>query len=154
MTADDLFNTYKRTLEWIERRLKPDTLKFYGDEARDWKYAKDVAFSMYQSLRHYVDGGVPKFDESVFYDKSLVEGVEPYKIEYNVNGETRISEFPAIGVLKYRGNEYVIYNDDYGMNSFIVLDGRTLQIDGLGGMTDWYYMIDLSIDRIGELEEK
>ena len=126
--------------------MQPDSLSFYGETAESWDHAKDIVFGMYQDLRHYVPGGIPDRDKSFFYDSSLVADVEPHKESHEVDGKIITTEFPAIGILKYRGEEYVIYNDDYGMQSFIVVDGKTITVESCAGEYDWYYALDSLLD--------
>ena len=137
MTHKQLFNKYQNMLDWINRRLEPDSLEFYEESAETWKHAKEVAFDMYEELRYHVRGGIPEANKSFFYDKDLVESIPDYE-----------DQFPAIGILKYRDNEYTIYNDDYGMQSFIVVDGQQITVDSFGGGIDWWYMLDQIIDKI------
>ena len=139
LDKDILFDLYQRMIEWVDRRRKPDTAEFYNESPETWKHAKEVAFMMYQDLRHFVDGGAPDF-KSIDYDPKYDE-LPPHKFD---NGY----ECKCCGMIHYRDRDYPVYNDDYGMSSFIVLDGRTIQVDGMGGMTDWYFEIDRVLDKI------
>ena len=138
MKYEDLFNKYQRTLEWIERRRKPDTLEFYEETAEAWAHAKEVAFTMFEDLRLYFE--TPSLRTCM--DRERASEFPPYKPEGSDNA------FPCIGVLKYREREYPVYNDDYGMSYFIVVNGYPLQVDSFGGETDWYYELDRIIDEI------
>ena len=133
-----LFDVYQRKLEWIDRRLKPDTLEFYGESAEAWKHAKEIAFSMYQDLRGYLSGEYPSLWKMV--DREAADDVPPYVIDG--------TEFKCLGVLAYRDRKFPVYDDGYGMAAFIVCDGRRIQVDSFGGEGDWYYMVDKMIDRI------
>lgn len=141
LTHQDLFDHYQHQLDWINRRLEPDTLEFYKESAETWKHAKEIAFDTYEYLRYYLPDGIPDYDKSIFYDESLVSDVPPITYE---NGY----ECPAVGILKYRDTEYPIYNDDYGMQSFIMINGRELPIESFSGDYDWYYELDRIIDKI------
>ena len=132
MAEDKLFTVYQNMLAWIDRRLEPKSLEVYQENAEAWKHAKEVAFTMYQDLRQY-----PELTKCIFYDKELVEGIPDYE-----------DKFPAIGILKYRDEEFTIYTDDYGMQDFIVVDDHTISIDSFGGGYDWWYELDRIIDRI------
>ena len=139
MKHEDLFREYQNKLDWINRRLEPDCLKFYGETAEAWKYAKEVAFQMYQQLRYFCEDGIPKYSDCFYYSSDLK--IKPFKTEDN-------TKFPCIGLLKYRGQEFPIYNDDYGMSNFIVINKIPITVDSFGGETDWYYIIDRFIDKI------
>lgn len=136
---EDAFRIYQQNLEWIDRRLDPQTAEFYGETPETWKHAKEVAFSMYQDLRCLL-GPTPRL--SGHLNREKCEGIPPYTFEGNP------TEFPCVGVLEYRGHEYPVYNDDYGMSWFAVVDGRSIQVDSFGGETDWYFELDRIIDRI------
>ena len=146
MTEKELFELYQSKLEWINRRLEPETLELYKETAETWKHAKEVAFDMYESLRSLM-GLWPDSREHFDYTNKLIAAYKPYEIK-NDDGTT--AEFPCIGLLKYRGNMYPIYNDDYGMQDFIVLDGREITVSSFGGGTDWWYELDRIIDKIYE----
>ena len=139
LTKEQLFILYQNKLDWINRRLEPKTLEFYHETAEAWKHAKEIVFDWYQDIRYYVDGGIPDEKECFDYNNKIKAAYKPYK-----------DKFPCIGILKYRGNTYAIYNDDYGMQDFIVIDGREITIDRFGGGTDWWYEIDRIIDKIYE----
>ena len=53
----------------------------------------------------------------------------PYKFD---NGY----ECPCCGILQYRGHDFPVYIDDYGMSDFIVFGGNEIQISSLGGECD------------------
>ena len=137
LTHEELFNFYQGKLDWINRRLKPDALEFFHETAETWRHAKEIAFDWYQEMRNYCEDGLPKLDECFDYSSKLIAAYKPYN-----------DRFPCIGILKYRGNTYPIYNDDYGMQDFIVIDGYTITVDSFGGGTDWWYEIDQIIDNI------
>lgn len=139
MKHEDLFREYQNKLDWIARRLKSDCLEFYNETAESWKHAKEVAFQMYQHLRYFCEDGIPKYSDCFYYSSDLK--IKPYKTEDN-------TKFPCIGILKYRGQEFPIYNDDYGMSNFIVINKLPITVDSFGGETDWYYIIDKFIDKI------
>ena len=134
---EDLFRKYQNTLEWIDRRSKPDVARLYQEKPDCWKHAKEVAFTMYEDLRYYCEDGIPDRRDSFIYDERLVADVPPYE-----------DKFPAIGILKYRDQQYTIYNDDYGMQDFIVIDDKTVTVDHFGGDVDWWYELDRIIDNI------
>ena len=136
MTHKKLFGIYKNVLDFIERRTEEKVLKFYDEQKSDWKHAKEIAFSMYEGLRFYVEDGIPKLKDCANYEAEDVKNLSTYK------------EFPAIGILKYRDKEYVIYYDEYGSEEFIVVDNREISVSGMGGDTDWYYELDKIIDEI------
>lgn len=142
MKHEDLFAIYQRTLEWIDRRKEPDTADFYKESPETWKHAKEVAFDMYQSLRHWCEDGSPSLYRDCRIDESRKGAHKPYKFD---KGEM---EYPCVGAFTYRGIEFPVYNDDYGMSEFTVFEGHVIQIDSFGGETDWYYMLDKYIDRI------
>ena len=135
MLHQTLYDIYLTRLAYIERRMQDDVLEFYGEEKRDWKHAKEIAFQMYEALRY--EGEDPGYPTSVVKPD---EPIPPYKI-----GDT---EFPCIGVLKYRGEDIPVYNDDYGMRDFIVYQGREITHDSFGLSADWYYEVDRIKDKI------
>ena len=147
LTHEELFNYYQNKLAWINRRLEPDTLEFYNETAEAWKHAKEIVFDWYQDMRYYVEGGIPDDRECFDYSSKLIAAYKPYEIT-NDNGIT--TKFPCIGILKYRGNTYPIYNDDYGMQTFIVINDYSITVDSFAGGTDWWYEIDRIIDKIFE----
>ena len=138
MKHEDLFREYQNKLDWINRRLEPDCLKFYQDTPESWKHAKEVAFQMYQQLRYFCEDGLPTQD-CFIYASDLK--IKPFKAEDK-------TKFPCIGLLKYRGQEFPIYNDDYSMSEFIVIDKMPITINCFGGSPDWYYMVDYLLDKI------
>ena len=144
LTHKDLFNLYQNKLDWINRRLEPDTLEFYNETAEAWKHAKEIVFDWYQDMRYFCEGGYPG-RECFDYNTKIISAYKPYEVT-NKKGIT--TEFPCIGLLKYRGNTYPIYNDDYGMQDFIVIDGREITVDSFGGGIDWWYELDRIIDKI------
>jgi hypothetical protein len=137
----DLFDTYQSKLQWIDRRLTPDCLKIYEDTAESWKHAKEVAFSMYQELRLDCEDGVPSLHDCLIQDEEKVRNTPPYKFE---NGY----ECRCHGIIHYRDHDFPLYIDDYGMSEFIVFEGNEIQVSSIGGECDWYYPIDLILDRI------
>ena len=137
MKHEDLFNEYKQKLNWIDRRLQPDTLKAFNDKAEYWKHAKEIAFGMYQHLRYFCEDGIPT--NCIDY-KTDVSNIPDYILD-----ET---SFKCIGILSYRDLQFPVYNDDYGMSNFIVLEGNTIEVDRFGGFTDWYYVVDEILDKI------
>lgn len=142
MKHEDLFAVYQRMLEWIDRRKESDTAEFYKESPESWAHAKEVAFQMYQTLRHRCDDGTPSLYKDCKIDESRKDAFPPYKHE---GGTT---EFPCVGTFRYRDMEFPVYNDDYGMSYFTVCDGHDLQIDSFGGEMDWYYVLDKYIDKI------
>ena len=146
LTHKDLFNLYQHKLDWINRRLEPKTLEFYNETAETWKHAKEIAFDWYQDMRYFCEDGYPG-RECFDYNNKLIAAYKPYEIT-NDNGIT--TKFPCVGLLKYRGNTHPIYDDDYGMQTFIVLDGREITVDSFGGGIDWWYELDRIIDKIYE----
>ncbi len=137
----DLFDTYQSKLQWIDRRLTPDCLKIYEDTAESWKHAKEVAFSMYQELRLDCEDGIPSLHDCLIQDKEKVRNTPPYKFE---NGY----ECRCHGIIHYRDHDFPLYIDDYGMSEFIVFEGNEIQVSSIGGECDWYYPIDLILDKI------
>ena len=138
MKHEDLFNEYQDKLKWIDRRLTPDCLEFYKDTAESWKHAKEVAFQMYQRLRYLCEDGIPTQD-CFKYSNDL--GIKALTSDDGI-------EYPCIGILSYRGHEFPIYNDDYGMSEFIVVNDYTVAVADFGGAPDWYYMVDKILDKI------
>lgn len=135
MTHKELFNFYQSQLAWINRRLKPDCLEVYKESADTWKHAKEVAFNFYQCLRYETE------DEGVVYSFSFdIDDIPPY-IEDN-------NKFSCTGILNYRDQKFPIYLDDNGSQEFIVYEGQTISISGLGGSCDWYYLLDQLLDKI------
>ena len=138
--AELAFDHYQSILEWIDRRQQPETLEFYDKDRKEyWHHAKEVAFMMYQNLRHLL-GDTPRLHDLI--DKENAKDVPPYKFKDGVG------EFPCVGVLKYRDREYPVYDDAYGMSWFVVVDDRSIEVDSFGGETDWYFELDRIIDRI------
>lgn len=132
-----LFDEYQRLLDWVDRRMDPKALAFYKETPESWRHVKEAVFMMYQNTRRLV-GDVPSL-----HDLMTFEGKEKHP-PHVIDG----TEFPCLGILRYRDMEFPVYNDDYGMSAFIVLDGRVVQVDSFGGETDWYYVLDGFIDRI------
>lgn len=141
MKHEDLFNEYQNKLDWINRRLEPDCLKFYDETAEAWKHAKYIAFSMYQQLRYYCEDGIPNYWECYGTDKRKTRHIKPYVFE---NGYS----CPCIAILSYRDNKYPVYNDDYGMSDFVVINDNCITVDSFGGGVDWWYELDRIIDKI------
>ena len=141
MKHADLFDTYQSKLQWIDRRLTPDCLKIYEDTAECWKHAKEVAFSMYQELRLDCEDGIPSLHDCLIQDEEKVRNIPPYNFE---NGY----ECRCHGIIHYRGHDFPLYIDDYGMSEFIVFEGNDIQVSSIGGECDWYYPIDLILDKI------
>jgi len=138
MKFEKLFDEYQRTLEWIERRRKPETLEFYKETEEAWKHAKEIAFHMFENLRLCFE--TPTLRTCM--DRSRASEFPPYRMKDSKN------DFRCIGVLNYRGREYPVYDDDYGMSCFIVVNDWPLEVDSFGGETDWYYELDRIIDEI------
>ena len=141
MKHADLFDTYQSKLQWIDRRLTPDCLKIYEDTAESWKHAKEVVFSMYQELRLDCEDGIPSMHTCLIQDEEKVRNTPPYKFE---NGY----ECRCHGIIHYRDHDFPLYIDDYGMSEFIVFEGNEIQVSSIGGECDWYYPIDLILDKI------
>lgn len=141
MRHEDLFVIYQRTLEWIDRRCKPDTAEFHGETPEAWRHAKEVAFHMYQDMRHFCPEGMPSLYKDCPIDSSREGAFGPLKDE---SGE----EYPCCGSFKYRDLEFPVYRDDYGMSMFTIYEGHGVQVDSFGGETDWYYELDRLIDKI------
>ena len=139
MNHKELFGIYRVMLDYIDRRTEEKVLRFYDEQKSDWKHTKEIVFSMYEGLRNYVEDGIPKLKDYVNYDKEIIKDLPDYK-----------EQFPAMGILKYRDNEYVIYYDEYGSEEFIVVDNREIPVSGMCGETDWYYVLDEIIDNIHE----
>ena len=138
LTGEQLFNLYQNKLDWINRRLEPKTLEFYNETAEAWKHAKEIVFDWYQDMRYYVEGGIPKDEECFDYKNKLIAAYKPYK-----------DQFPCIGLLKYRGQTWPIYGDDYGCQDFIVMeDDYQIPVCNMAGCLDWYYELDKIIDKI------
>ena len=152
MTHEELFNFYQSRLAWVERRLEPETLEFYKESKESWKHAKEVIFDFYEHMRYYTDGGIPNYKDCFDYNNKLIHAYKPYTI---TSEEGITTEFPCIGILKYRGQKWPIYNDDYGCQDFIVLENDyQLPICNMSGELDWYYELDRILDKIYELENK
>ena len=141
MKHEDLFKIYQSKLQWIDRRLTPECLEIYADTAESWKHAKEIAFSMYQELRLDCEDGIPLLKDCLSRNEEQIRDIPPYKFD---NGY----ECPCCGILQYRGHDFPVYIDDYGMSEFIVFGGNEIQISSLGGECDWYYPIDLILDKI------
>ena len=141
MKHEDLFEIYQSKLQWIDRRLTPECLEIYEDTAESWKHAKEVAFSMYQELRLDCEDGIPLLKDCLSRDEEQIRDIPPYKFD---NGY----ECPCYSILHYRGYDFPVYTDDYGMSDFIVFKGNEIQISSSGGEWDWYYPIDLLLDKI------
>ena len=141
MKHEDLFEIYQSKLQWIDRRLTPECLEIYEDTAESWKHAKEIAFSMYQELRLDCEDGIPSLKDCLNRNEEQIRNIPPYKFD---NGY----ECPCCGILQYRGHDFPVYVDDYGMSDFIVFGGNEIQISSLGGECDWYYPIDLILDKI------
>jgi hypothetical protein len=141
MKHADLFDTYQSKLQWIDRRLTSDCLKIYEDTAESWKHAKEVAFSIYQELRLNCEDGIPSLHDCLIQDEEKVRNTPPYKFE---NGY----ECRCHGIIHYRDHDFPLYIDDYGMSEFIVFEGNEIQVSSIGGECDWYYPIDLILDKI------
>ena len=141
MKHEDLFEIYQSKLQWIDRRLTPECLEIYGDTAESWKHAKEIVFSMYQELRLDCEDGIPLLKDCLNRNEEQIRNIPPYKFD---NGY----ECPCCGILQYRGHDFPVYVDDYGMSDFIVFGGNEIQISSLGGECDWYYPIDLILDKI------
>lgn len=139
--SEKAFQHYQSILSWIDRRRDPKTAEFYGEDPSEWKHAKEVAFKLYQDLRHLL-GPRPTLLSCMGTEKA--KGIPPYRFADSP------AEFPCVGVLEYRGMEFPVYDDDCGMNMFVVVDGHSVQVDSFGGETDWYYEIDRIIDRVNE----
>ena len=135
---DVLFAIYQSMLAWVDCRRDPETAKFYKETPEAWKHGKEVVFRMYQQVRQFYENPLPSVDRLV--DREQADKIPPY-VE---NG----TEFRCEGVLKYRGRQYPVYLDDYGMRSFIMVNGRTIEVDSFGGETDWYSELDRIIDKI------
>ena len=141
MKHANLFDTYQSKLQWIDRRLTTYCLKIYEDTAESWKHAKEVAFSMYQELRLDCKDGIPSLHDCLIQDEEKVRNTPPYKFE---NGY----ECRCHGIIHYREHDFPLYIDDYGMSEFIVFEGNEIQVSSIGGECDWYYPIDLILDKI------
>lgn len=141
MKHEDLFEVYQSKLQWINRRLTPECLKIYEDTAESWKHAKEVAFSMYQELRLDCEDGVPSLHDCLIQDDAKANTIPPYKFN---NGY----ECYCRGIIHYREHDFPLYVDDYGMTTFIVFEGNEIQVSSIGGECDWYYPIDLILDKI------
>ena len=141
MKHEDLFKIYQSKLQWIDRRLTPECLEIYEDTVESWKHAKEVAFSMYQELRLDCEDGIPLLKDCLSRNEEQIRDIPPYKFD---NGY----ECPCCGILQYRGHDFPVYIDDYGMSDFIVFGGNEIQISSVGGECDWYYPIDLILDKI------
>ena len=130
MDYETLFNEYQRTLEWLERTSAKE----------DTGLAKYTAFSMYQSLRRSVENGCPSYKDIQYFKRKS----RKYPPKVFDNGY----ECPCVGKIEYRGNTYPVYCDDYGCQDFIIVGDRHIQVNGMGGMTDWYFELDRIIDKI------
>ena len=139
MKHADLFKAYQETLEWINRRKEPQICKFFKEEPAEWNNAKLVAFSMYQKLRYFCEDDIfSGLGKSIEYFKSGDPNIPP-----------PFDGCEACGVLYYRDNKYIIYNDEAGAEEFIVLNGEPIEIRSMfRNETDWYYMVDRVIDKI------
>ena len=140
MTFKNLFSEYQDILERINRRMEPEVLEFHHDSIDNWKNAKYIAFRMFEQLRYYTEGGVPSLAECL-----TCEGLEDFPPMMYGNYKC-----PVIGLLNYRDEVFPVYDDDYGQQLFIVVNGREINVDSPGGETDWYYEVDKVIDNIYE----
>ena len=139
MKHKDLFDDYKQKLNWIDRRLQPETLKFYNETDESWKHAKEIAFGMYQHLRYFCEDGIPTNCIDYQADVSNIP-----------NYESDTASFKCVGMLNYRDHHFPVYKDDYGMADFIVLEDHTIEVSNFAGGIDWYYEVDSIIDKIYE----
>ena len=96
---------------------------------------------MYQELRLDCEDGIPSLHDCLIQDEEKVRNIPPYKFE---NGY----ECRCHGIIHYRGHDFPLYIDDYGMSEFIVFEGNEIQVASIGGECDWYYPIDLILDKI------
>ena len=133
MKHETLFDHYQRSLSWIKSRMRPEVA-----EATD--EAKMALFHLYQDLRRECEDPLPSLASCMSRDGAL--SYPPYRFEGQEHA------FPCVGILKYRGREYPVYDDDYGMDFFIVVDGKSIEVDSFAGETDWYYELDYIIDEI------
>lgn len=138
MTFDELFAQYKALIDWIDRRMKPEVLEFHHESVDNWKYAKHTVFLMFERLRYYTEEGIPNL-----YECLTREGIEDYPPKMYDNYKC-----PVIGLLNYRDEVFPVYDDDYGQQVFIIVNGQEITVDSLGGETDWYYELDRIIDNI------
>lgn len=88
---------------------------------------------MYEYFRYYVEGGIPNYKDNFIYDKELVTDIPAYKQINKVGDKEYVSEFPAIDILKYRDKEYPIFDDEYGMQVFILVNDQIIPIESFGG---------------------
>lgn len=150
MTHKELFEEYQDRLAWINRMCEPETLKFYKQTKENWDRAKWAVFFMYQNLRQYVEGGVPERDKCFVFDDDCAKNYPPikYKDSEVADSESGEYECPAVGELRYRGREFPIYMDDYGMQTFTIVDGHEIELESIAGTYDWYYELDKILDKI------
>jgi len=146
LTHKNLFNLYQDKLAWVDRMTNPKTLEYTGESKDEWKHAKMIIFDWYQDMRYYCEDGYPG-RECFDYNDKIISAYKPYEMTSEAGITTK---FPCIGLLKYRDNVYPIYNDDYGMQDFIVVDGHSITVDSFGGGIDWWYVLDKIIDKIYE----
>ena len=146
MRHEELFNYYQNKLAWVDRMTNPKTLEYTGESKDNWKHAKEIIFDWYQDMRYYCEDSYPTFESCLFYDYDLVKDEKAYVFENGYVCE-------PVGILKYRDNEYILYNDENGMSSFIVIkdandEDYAIQVDSFEGGTDWWYELDKFIDKI------
>ena len=124
LTHKDLFNLYQNKLDWINRRLEPDTLEFYNETAEAWKHAKEIVFDWYQDMRYFCEDGYPG-QECFDYNNKLIAAYKPYEIT-NDNGIT--TKFPCVGLLKYRGNTYPIYDVEEKVFKYMKVNSNAFEL--------------------------
>lgn len=74
------------------------------------------------------------YDDSVFRKPTTEEYNEVYKDEKG-------NEYPICRILTYRGIDYNEYIDDYGTQTFIVYNNKTIPTE-----YDWDYVLDYCLD--------
>lgn len=146
LTYEDLFMEYQDKLDWANRMIKS-----FPSQEQEWKRVKFAVFLMFEELRACCDDA-PECREHgergacVHYGS---EYADKYPAKKSISEETGVEyEFPVIGELTYRGLTLPIYDDDYGLQSFVTFDGEDIPILTIGGSFDWYYQIDKHLDKI------
>lgn len=137
MTIEQLLRTYEDTLIWIERRMRPEVLERNKETPEMQATAKLTAYTMFEKLRDFADGGDPNLELDRYFEK---KNGEPLK--------KGVVEFPMEGILNYRGLKLPVYSDDYGQCRFVVYKDREVPLDNMGQLIDWYYALDGLIDGV------
>lgn len=124
-TKEKILECYLSSLESIMYKLKRGIISKY--QFYDLSYN---SFSLYRSVLNNL--GLDNTNESLYQvRKPTEEDIEKYK--YDVDG----FEFPLIHIFTYFGVDYPEYVDDYGMDTFLLVDNQPISTQ-----RDWDYALD------------